>query len=198
MSALAVEHVPACGDDWDRLVHLWTEMDWPEGCKVEIIEGIITVTPAPANRHNYIAAVTQRALLAVLSEEWQVHQTLALAIPSRTALYIPDLVVVPTALLLESGDEHFVPAAAAELAVEITSKSSIRHDRMVKPAAYAHAGVPLYLLVDCFAPGGPTITLYGEPKKDVYRVLQSGKFGETFHLPAPFGFDLDTSAFPTT
>lgn len=31
MGALAVEHLPAGGDDWDRLVHLWTEMDWPEG-----------------------------------------------------------------------------------------------------------------------------------------------------------------------
>ncbi|MFF4006104.1 Uma2 family endonuclease [Streptomyces sp. NPDC001717] len=196
MSALAVEHQPPSGDDWDRLVGLWKETDWPEGCKVEIIEGIITVTPAPANRHNYIAAVVHRALHGVVPEEWHIYQTQAVAIPSKSGMYIPDLVVVPSALVLDAEDEHFIPAAAAELVAEITSKSSSRHDRMVKPGGYALAGVPLYLLVDAFAPGGPTITLYGEPKEGVYRVLESGKFGETFHIPAPFDFHLDTSDFP--
>ncbi|MEV7612357.1 Uma2 family endonuclease [Streptomyces sp. NPDC089799] len=197
MSALAVEHLPAGGDDWDRLVSLWEEMDWPEGCRVEIIQGLITVTPAPANRHNLIAADLNRALAAEVPDEWAVFQTLAMAIPSRSGMYIPDVVVIPRAVVLDAKGENFVPAAAAELVVEITSHSSLRHDRLVKPAGYARAGVPLYLLVDGFAPGGPTITLYGEPKEDVYRVLQSGKFGETFHLPAPFDLDLSTSDFPT-
>ncbi|MCY0932822.1 hypothetical protein [Streptomyces sp. H34-S4] len=34
MSALAVEHQPPGGDDWDSVVHLWEEMGVPEGCKV--------------------------------------------------------------------------------------------------------------------------------------------------------------------
>ncbi|GAA0305599.1 hypothetical protein GCM10010302_50320 [Streptomyces polychromogenes] len=196
MSALAVEHLPE-GDDWDRAVRLWKEMEWPEGSRVEIIEGLITVTPAPANRHNYIAAKLNRALYAVVPEEWGVHQTLAVAIPAKTGMYIPDLVVVPNDLVLEAEDECFVPAAAAELVIEIASRSSLRHDRLVKPAGYAQAGVPLYLLVDAFAPGGPTITLYGEPKGDVYRVLRVGKFGDPFTLPEPFAVELDTSTFPT-
>ncbi|GAA2395735.1 hypothetical protein GCM10010420_21590 [Streptomyces glaucosporus] len=47
--------------------------------------------------------------------------------------------------------------------VEITSPSNARHDRISEAAGYARAGVPLYLMVDRWAPGGPTVTLYGEP-----------------------------------
>ncbi|GGV78222.1 hypothetical protein GCM10010228_46230 [Streptomyces massasporeus] len=64
-----------------------------------------------------------------------------------------------------------------------------------RAAGYAQAGVPLYLLIDGWAPGGPTITLYGEPQRDVYRVLDAGKFGELITLPEPFGLDLDTGEF---
>ncbi|MGW6293798.1 hypothetical protein [Streptomyces sp. NPDC055058] len=38
----------------------WEEMEWPEGSRVEIIEGIVTVSPAPAYGHNLIAARIQR------------------------------------------------------------------------------------------------------------------------------------------
>lgn len=95
MSALAVEHQPPSGDDWDSVVRLWEEMDWPEGCKVEIIEGIVTVAPPPVNNHNLIAALVQRRLYAKIPDDWDVFQTLNLAVPSRSGLYIPDLAVVP-------------------------------------------------------------------------------------------------------
>lgn len=50
--------------------------------------------------------------------------------------------------------------------------------------------------VTYWAPGGPTVTLYGEPEGEVYRVLSAGKFGDTIRIPEPFDLDLDTSAFP--
>jgi Uma2 family endonuclease len=81
--------------------------------------------------------------------------------------------------------------------VEVTSKSNARQDRISKPAAYATAGIPLYLLVDRWAPDGPTATLYGEPKGDVYRPLVTAKFGEPVKLPAPFDVVIDTGEFPT-
>ncbi|MEU5580083.1 Uma2 family endonuclease [Streptomyces huasconensis] len=192
MSALTVGHEP--GQDWDDLVRLWEEMEWPEGSKVEIIEGVITVSPAPANQHNLIAARLQRKLLSAIPDDWNVFQTQAVSVPSRLAMLIPDLVVAPEAVV--EGPGTCIPAAAAELVVEVTSPSNARHDRVSKPAAYAAAGIPLYLLIDRWAPGGPTITLYGEPAGDVHRVLQACKFGDTVRLPEPFGLDLDTSAFP--
>ena len=194
MSALTVSQDPE--QSWDDLVRFWEEMEWPEGSKVEIIEGIITVSPAPAYRHNVIAARIQRRLYSVIPEDWEIFQTLAIAVPSRLGMLIPDLVVAPVRDHTES-DSH-IPAALAELVVEVTSKSNARHDRVSKPAAYATAGIPLYLLVDRWAPDGPTATLYGEPEGDVYRPLATAKFGEPLKLPAPFGLVIDTSEVPAT
>ncbi|MEU6597094.1 Uma2 family endonuclease [Streptomyces flaveolus] len=192
MSALTVSQDP--DQNWDDLVRYWEEMEWPEGSKVEIIEGIITVSPAPAFRHNVIAERIQRRLYSVVPEDWGIFQTLAIAVPSRLGMLIPDLVVAPVPEPPES-DSH-IPAALAELVVEVTSKSNAGHDRVSKPAAYATAGIPLYLMVDRWAPGGPTVTLYGEPKGDVYRVLKAVKFGDLIELPEPFGLTIDTGEFP--
>ncbi|MFF8598488.1 Uma2 family endonuclease [Streptomyces sp. NPDC015232] len=192
MSALAAE----AGQGWDDVVRLWHEMDWPEGCKVEIIEGIITVAPSPANQHNSIAERIQRRLYKVVPEEWGIYQTQAVAVPTRSGMYVPDLLVAPDAALSEPG--HYIPATVAELVVEITSQSNANHDRIAKAAGYATAGIPLYLLVDRWAPGGPTVTLHGEPTDSVYRVLRAVKFGEEIHLPAPFDLTLDTAEFPVS
>ncbi|MEV7857421.1 Uma2 family endonuclease [Streptomyces hirsutus] len=194
MSALTVSQDPE--QSWDDLVRFWEEMEWPEGSKVEIIEGIITVSPAPALRHNVIAERIQRRLYSVIPEEWGIYQTLAIAVPSRLGMLIPDLLVTPVREHSES-DSH-LPAALAELVVEVTSKSNARHDRVSKPAAYATAGIPLYLLVDRWAPDGPTVTLFRGPNGDVYRPLNTVKFGEPITLPEPFDLVIDTAEFPDT
>ncbi|MER6567074.1 Uma2 family endonuclease [Streptomyces sp. NPDC001093] len=192
MSALTVSQDP--DQNWDDLVRYWEEMEWPEGSKVEIIEGIITVSPTPAFRHNVIAERIQRRLYSVIPDDWGIFQTLSIAVPSRLGMFIPDLLVT---LVQEPPEtDSYIPAALAELVVEVTSKSNARHDRVSKAAAYATAGIPLYLLIDRWAPGGPTATLYGEPKGDVYRVLSAVKFGDPIKLPAPFDITIDTSEFP--
>ncbi|MFF4586968.1 Uma2 family endonuclease [Streptomyces sp. NPDC001388] len=193
MSALTVGHDPE--QSWDDLVRFWEEMEWPEGSKVEIIEGIITVSPAPAYRHNDIAERIQRRLYSVIPEDWGIYQTLSIAVPSRLGMFIPDILVAPRQI--ETDVDTHIPAALAELVVEVTSRKNARHDRVSKPAAYASAGIPFYLLVDRWAPDGPTATLYGEPHGDVYRPLAVAKFGEPLVLPAPFGVTIDTSEFPT-
>lgn len=194
MSALTVSQHP--DRNWDDLVRFWEEMEWPEGSKVEIIEGIVTVSPAPASRHNLITELIQYGLYSVIPRDWGIYQTQAIAVPSRLGMLIPDLVVVPRRELAEAESDSYIPAAVAEIVVEITSKSNARHDRITKPAAYAAAGIPLYLLVDRWAEGGPTVTLHGEPKAGVYRVLCAAKFGDPIKLPSPFDLVIDTSEFP--
>ncbi|OEV11662.1 Uma2 family endonuclease [Streptomyces nanshensis] len=194
MSAVTVDLGPADGLGWDDLVRTWEQTRGPEGCTVEIVEGIVTVSPPPAKSHDSIADLVQRRLYTVIPEEWGICRTLGVAVPSRSGLFIPDLVVVPEAVVNEPG--NYIPAAAAELVVEITSPYNADHDRLSKPAAYAQAGVPLYLLVDCHAPAGPTVTLYGEPTGDVYRVHTAVKAGEDVRLPAPFELTLETRDFP--
>lgn len=178
--------------EWDELVWVWKQTDVPKGCKVEIIDGLITVTPYSACAHHGIAEGVQRRLHEVIREDWGIYQRLATAVPSRLGLYVPDLAVVPQDALRTGG---FVPAAASELVVEVTSRATADNDRTSKMEGYAEAGVPLYLLVDPLAPDGPAITLYGEPKDGVYRVLRAGRFGDPVILPRPFRITLDTSEF---
>ncbi|MFG2114069.1 Uma2 family endonuclease [Streptomyces sp. NPDC048718] len=194
MSALAAEAGPEQGNGWDDLVHRWESMDWPEGCKVEIIEGIITVSPFPSGPHNNIADDVQRALYSAIPRDWGVYQTQPLALPERAGMFVPDVLVAPKKSVGES--LKGLPAAEAELVVEITSQRNANHDRIAKLQGYATAGVPLYLLIDRWVVGCPTITLYGEPRNGLYRVLEVVEFGEEIHLPAPFGLTLDTSEFP--
>ncbi|MFE7409912.1 Uma2 family endonuclease [Streptomyces laurentii] len=193
MSALAAEAGPEQGNGWDDLVRRWESMDWPEGCKVEIIEGIITVAPSPTIRHNATASKVHRSLYTVIPDEWEVLQNQSIAFRSRSSMCIPDVMVVPEEV---SGPGTFIPAELALMVCEVTSPSNANHDRIRKAAVYAQAGIPLYLLIDAFAPGGPTVTLYGEPKGDVYRVLSAVKFGEDIRLPAPFDLIIDTAKFP--
>ncbi|MDT9688792.1 Uma2 family endonuclease [Streptomyces sp. P9(2023)] len=195
MSALAVEPEPTMGDGWDELVRICEETDAPEGCKVEIIEGIVTVSPPPANQHNSIAAKIHRRLIQRIPEDWNVYQTLGLALPEQSGMYIPDLAVVPE-VAVDEEPGHFVPVAVVELVVEITSKWNANHDRIEKLRGYATAGVPLYLLVDRWHSGRPTATLYGEPKNGLYRVLDVVEFGREIRIPAPFDLTVDTSEFP--
>ncbi|GAB7031429.1 Uma2 family endonuclease [Streptomyces sp. NPDC021749] len=195
MSALTVDHAAGNGPEWDDLVRIWEQADAREGWKVEIIEGIVTVSPPPDNNHNFIAEKVQRRLYTVLPEDWGIYQTLGTGVPLRKGLYIPDLAVVPVDVVLDETGEY-VPASTAKLIVEVTSKSNASNDRIAKAAGYARAGVPLYLLVDRWAPAGPAITLYGEPVGDVFRVLQTVKFGDELELPAPFALTLDTGIFP--
>lgn len=193
MSALTVSQDPE--QSWDDLVRFWEEMEWPEGSKVEIIEGIITVSPAPAYRHHVIAARIQRRLYSVIPEDWEIFQTLAIAVPSRLGMLIPDLVVPGTGPHRVGLPHPRRPRRAGRrghLEVQRTSRPRrqarrLRHRR--------HPAVPPRRPL---GPDGPTATLYGEPKGDVHRPLATAKFGEPLKLPAPFGLVIDTSEFPAT
>ncbi|MFE6591389.1 Uma2 family endonuclease [Streptomyces sp. NPDC057781] len=155
---------------WDEIVWVWRRTEAPKGCKVEIVEGLITVTPLSSVAHNGTAERVQRRLYDVIPQDWGIYQRLPLAVPGRLGLFEPDLAVLPEELL-RAGDEQLIPAARAELVGEIVSAVTATNDRIHKLAGYAQAGTPLYLLIDSLAPGGPTVTLYGEPDGEAYRVL---------------------------
>ncbi|PWI11023.1 restriction endonuclease [Streptomyces sp. NWU339] len=178
---------------WEELVWIWWHTDAPKPCKVEIIDGLVTVAPFAGNAHQALAAGVQQRLYEVIPQDWDVHQWLGTATPSRLGLYVPDLAVVPHRELRE-GDDDFVSASTAELVVEITSPATAHHDRTAKAAGYAAAGVPLYLLIDGLAPGGPTVTLHGGPENGVYRSLCAKGSGESVTLPQPFDLVLDADA----
>ncbi|MFE2290155.1 Uma2 family endonuclease [Streptomyces sp. NPDC059452] len=194
VDAPAVEPVPGHGRDWDDLVRIREETDAPKGCKVEIIDEIVTVSPPASKDHHSTAALIQRELYSVIPEDWGIYQVLGVALPGQGGIYVPDLVVLPRAAV--SGLGYHVPAAEARLVVEITSRANANHDRISKADGYAKAGVELFLLLDPWHSGRPTATLYGEPEGGTYRVLQAVEYGGRISLPEPFALDLDTGVFP--
>ncbi|RSN51312.1 restriction endonuclease [Streptomyces sp. WAC 04229] len=180
---------------WDEIVWVWRRTEAPRGCKVEIVEGLVTVAPLPSVAHNYVAERVQRRLYDVIPEDWGIYQRLPLAVPTRLGLYTPDLAVMPEKPL-RAGGERVIAASRAELVGEVVSPATADNDRIHKLAGYAQAGVPLYLLIDSLAPDGPTVTLHSEPEGDTYRSLREAGFGDPVALPAPFTCTLHTSEFP--
>ncbi|AJE42175.1 Uma2 family endonuclease [Streptomyces nodosus] len=195
MSALIISHNADQG--WEGLVRFREETDWPEGSRVEIIEGIITVAPPPSEKHNDTTELLHERLYGALPPncDWGVYRTLGLTCPETGSLFVPDLCVVPRAFLRRGTRVH---VGDAELVVEVTSRRDAHHDRIKKAHGCAAGGVPFYLLLDPWHSGRPTATLYGEPQNGTYRVLASVEYGDELKLPEPFKLILDTGIFPAS
>jgi Uma2 family endonuclease len=181
-------------DPHAQLKAVWEELDAPQGCRAEILEGTVVVAPPPANIHNSVADLLHEQLVLAKRPNWGIHQTQAVELASTGDVYIPDLLVYPREDLPETGVT--APAEHALLVVEITSPSNADHDRKRKLWGYAHGPVPLYLLVDRHAADGPHVTLYSRPENGAYQNMTRVPFGDTITLPEPFELKIDTGTFP--
>lgn len=81
------------------------------------------------------------------------------------------------------------------LAVEITAKSNAKHDRKKKKWAYAHGGIPQYLLIDRHDEDGPAVSLFRDPVDGVYGRTIRMPFGHPITIGAPLAVELDTAEF---
>lgn len=186
---------------WEVVLRAWEELDLPEGWRAEIIEGAISIMTPPKDEHAHIVALLNKwIVLETLREgssltQAMVYQNVDLCVPLRSGLYIPDLVVFPGSIMVRS-PEH--AAEEAIFVVEVTSKSTAHQDRGPKLWGYAHAGIPLYLLVDRWNPdgGGGEVTLFSDPEDGRYTSIIKVPFGKEIHLPEPFDLTLDTGDFP--
>ncbi|CAM5435595.1 Putative restriction endonuclease domain-containing protein OS=Streptomyces glaucescens OX=1907 GN=SGLAU_21075 PE=4 SV=1 [Streptomyces glaucescens] len=164
---------------------------------MEIIEGIVTVSPPPSEKHNDTAELLHELMYGARPPgcDWGVYQTLGLACPETGGLFMPDLCVVPRAALRRGTRVH---AGEAELVVEVTSRSNATHDPIKKAHGYAvAAGIPLYLLLDAWQSGRP----HGDALRGTAeRHLPRARFGRVRRgastLPEPFKLVLDTGIFP--
>lgn len=180
---------------WERLFETWRELDVPEGWRAEIIEERIVMTPPLGRPHNRIASQLTKALVRAIPDDWDIYQTQGVSVPLRNSLFIPDLMVIPRDRMPADDDPEPTPAACALLVVEITSKSNADTDRKTKLWSYAHAGVPLYLLIDRYAEGGPVVELHSVPDNGVFTDSHRVPFGKPITLPVPFSLELDTADF---
>ncbi|MFC7742896.1 Uma2 family endonuclease [Nocardiopsis composta] len=180
---------------FELLLRTRRELDVPDGWRAEIIDGDIRLMAPPSDPHNLIANRIHKVLARHVPDEWGVYQTLGVHIGKIDDLYVPDVVVIPDAVVSDP-EKSPNPAEEALLVVEIVSRGNAGSDRKKKLWGYAHGNVPLYLLVDRWSAGGPSVTLYEQPEGGFYRKHSTVPFGEKVHLPEPIGSEVDTERFP--
>ncbi|GGX67534.1 Uma2 family endonuclease [Streptomyces minutiscleroticus] len=147
MSAASVERPPG---ERPLIAEANRLMDRLPGYRVEIIEDQILVSPPPDGPHARALTKLMRPFLAAGLDDGptEVLQGVGLWLPTGTEDYaIPDLAVVDADI-----DDHLVgnnsyDPVVLRLVLEVTS-GNWKTDLKTKAAAYAEAGIPVYVIVD--------------------------------------------------
>ncbi len=142
----------------------------PGGGRVELLDGVAVVRPAPTPRHQQVV----RRLYQVLDDECPAHLAPfigPLDLPVGSSVFAPDIQVLPT------GDGP--PALVAE----VLSEHGRSHDRRVRLRGYQQAGVASYWVVD---PDGASITVFELGGDGSYREVGSYTGGDVCALDRPF------------
>jgi Uma2 family endonuclease len=160
----------------------------PENVKVEFSGDIIVMQASPSALHQLNLSKIRRQLDAHVPSGYTDTGNTDLESPQLGKLRNPDLTYLPEGAM--STTENKIPAELALIAVEIVSPSNPENDWVGKLRDYPVMGIPLYLIVD---PRQKTVTLFSEIENGRYRAREDADFGETIHIPAPFGFTLETS-----
>ncbi len=145
-----------------------------DGLRYELDDGCLVVSPPPPNAHNMAATELAYLILSGYGSQFRVAADGALLFDSRNYRQ-PDLLMI--------WREGAVPAYAGPgdvvLALEVMSPSSVRRDRLVKPAQYAAAGIPHFWRLEPLDRVLVTYTLDGS----VYR--ETGRFTDEVVIDEP-------------
>lgn len=161
-----------------------------EGVRLELIDGKMGGKAVPDGKHDWIINWLL-ALVLSLRPGYMLHQGRGLRVGAyRKGRARPDGVLAPTDAFFDEGE--WASPGPVLMAVEVTSHDSDtnQRDRIEKPAAYAQAGIPVYLLVDR---GSQEIVVFSEPDTMRYTVTFRYPFGHAVELPEPVGMTLDTT-----
>lgn len=169
---------------------LHDQLDPPEGYRVEIIEGSITVAATPFGKHASIVRWIRMAIEPTLPpDEFGFFENLTCEEPEIDR-YVPDLGVWPVDFI-DSEDDWIFDAELCAFAGEVTSPGQVKRD-YAKAAGYARAGVPVYLLVDR---ARRVCVVMTEPEGGVYKNRHEEPFGKPVALPLETPVTIDTSRF---
>lgn len=131
-------------EEWEALPH-------HDGVRLELVEGVIAVSPQPYPWHQFachnLARHANDQLDRSLITLGEVE--IVVADPPLT-IRIPDLVVTHTPRY--EANPPRLAAADVLLAVEVLSDGTRRVDRVLKFSEYAEAGIPQYWIIDLGAP----------------------------------------------
>jgi Uma2 family endonuclease len=164
-----------------------------DGRRYELLDGVLLVSPAPAPKHQLVAAQLFRLLDAMTPADHRVFFAPVDWQPDERTSLEPDLLIISRDAYHETGTID-TPVAV----LEIASPSTARIDRTAKMDRYAQGGIAQYWIVD---PGGgsvpPSVTVY-DLGLDGYR--QAGRVeGEdalTVTIPAREGDPATVTVIP--
>ncbi|WP_225848081.1 Uma2 family endonuclease [Streptomyces sp. HPF1205] len=162
----------------------WSE----EQCAgIEIVDGMVVVSPSASKRHNRLARILANALDAAAGPDWNADTDFDVRLQDVPLTNRrPDVVVyrADTIDVTPTRPEHVL------LVVEVVSPGSETTDRLVKVDQYAKAGIPFYWRVEQ-VPTGVTLvyTYLLDPAGRVYR--DGEVFTGVVNAVAPFAVEAD-------
>jgi Uma2 family endonuclease len=157
---------------------------------IEIVDGIVVVTPSATLRHNRVAKMIANALEAAGAPSWNADLDIDLRLQDvplhnrrpDVIVYSPDAIdVVPMR------PEHVL------LVGEVVSPGSETTDRSFKALEYARAGIRYYWRVEDAATGLPIVHTYVlDQASQAYQATEV--FPGVIKAVAPFPVELDLRA----
>ncbi|MEU7597490.1 Uma2 family endonuclease [Streptomyces sp. NPDC039022] len=162
----------------------WSE----EQCAgIEIVDGMVVVSPSASKRPNRLARLLANALDAAAGSEWNADTDFDVRLQDVPLTNRrPDVIVcrAETIDLTPTRPEHVL------LVVEVVSPGSETTDLIVKVDQYAKAGIPFYWRVEQAATGVPiTYTYVLDPATKVYR--DGEMFTGAIETAVPFSVAID-------
>jgi Uma2 family endonuclease len=129
----------------------WAELPETPEFHVEVVEGVLLVSPRPLWLHQRAAMRLGYWLDEQLPGEFSALVEVEMVVAETpVTVRVPDVIVVPSALVETNPARCY--AADVKLAVEVLSEGSRRTDRVTKFSEYAEAGIEHYWIVDLDAP----------------------------------------------
>jgi len=130
------------------LEEFWALPDPPDHSKLELIAGVLYMSPPPEYTHDNVVRRLNRLLileLARLQNKGSVYAPRAAIWTSERTYLEPDLFYVSAETEARLDPEH---RTTADLVIEVTSPGSAIYDRNTKADTYAALGVKELWLVD--------------------------------------------------
>ncbi|MEV7002972.1 Uma2 family endonuclease [Streptomyces sp. NPDC093982] len=154
---------------------------------VEIVDGMVVVSPSASKRHRRLARVLANALDAAAGPAWNADTDFDVRLQEGPLTNRrPDVIVyrADTIDVTPTRPEHVL------LVIEVVSLGSETTDRIVKVDQYAKAGIPFYWRIEQGTTGIPLVYTYLlDPASQVYR--DGDVFTGVVKTRAPFPVEVD-------
>ncbi|PZG92711.1 hypothetical protein C1I97_29225 [Streptomyces sp. NTH33] len=175
----------------DDMFEQLEKMPVPEGYKVEIVEGAVSMSPQRTVRWRTIFMII-KVFMGRFGEDVNLVSDVRIDFPGHRNGLAPDLAKFRDGATPDAKG-RWCPKDV-EFIAEVISKDTGSNDYGPKKAAYALAGVPVYLIADPYL---GECRLFTQPKDGEYLSDTSITYGGEIDMTAtPLGLTVRTDDFP--